>query len=437
MKKCVGVLMAVLLVSACASYTDGVGLSATDKTSAGEVSSDVAAIVDGNTAFTIDLYKELRAQKEGANLFVSPASISTAFGLAYAGAAGETKDEIARVLHFDRLEAGRFHAAMGEILPGLEVNLSGNEETLARLSINNALWVDKLTVLEEPYKALTAEHYGAADNRVDYRQNPDGARETINRWVEEKTEDRIQNLLAPQHVKDKTRAILVNTIYMNANWSSPFDGAATAEDDFLRPDGSKLKTQIMRRIEYFRHWQNRRLQVVEMPYMGDLSMVVILPKRSKGLPALEDALSKEALNGWLANLAAARPVEVDLKLPKLKLETKYEMIGEDIFPNMGMITALSDAADFSAAVRAERQPDGYPLKIGEVVHQTFLEVDEKGTEAAAATAITAVVITSGTRGPPPPPPIPFYADHPFLFLIKDNKTGMILFMGRILEPEYE
>ncbi len=443
MKKRSGIILAALLASACANQTDGAVQRVNPQAAAGEIpagvsqiSPETATLVDGNTAFAVDLYKELNSKQDG-NIFVSPASISTAFGLAYAGAVGETQEEIARVLHFDALAPDVFHPAMGALMSGLEINIGDedNEEVPgARLSINNALWVDKLTVLEEPYAAQMAEHYGAGDYRVDYRRNPDGARKTINRWVEEKTEDRIKNLLAKPNVTDETRSILINTIYMNADWRVPFTMAATTDEDFRRLDGRKIETSMMRNVGHYRHWQDRKLQILEMPYHGDLSMVVLLPKKKDGLPALEKSLSAQSVNKSLSNLEQAKQVEVDLKFPKLKLRTRYPMVSEKILPNLGMTRALSNAADFSAAVRAERQPDGYPLKIGEVVHQTFLEVDEKGTEAAAATAIASVAITSARVGPPPPPPIPFFADHPFLFLIKDNKTGMILFMGRIMEP---
>lgn len=394
------------------------------------ISKDQKAVVSANTSFTIDVYQTLRNLHKDENIFLSPASLSTAFGLVYAGARGETAQEIADIMHFNRVPIEAFHSAMGGLLSGLAV------EAGARLSMNNALWVDKLTVLEEAYTSLIAEHYDAGEFRVDYRSVPDAARKQINSWVEAKTEDRIKDLLPAGTIDEDTRSILVNTIYLKADWKNRFDEWKTESLPFHRLDGNEIEVPLMQMEKHFKHWQNNQLQLLEMPYRGEMSMVVLLPKSKTGLPALENELSGNVLQGWLDHLETSRWVEIDLKFPKLKLETKYHMVGEGVLPEMGMRNVFSEAADFSGAVRAERQPDQEPLAIGEVIHQTFLEIDENGTEAAAATAIKHFrAMASAQLGPPPPPPIPFYADHPFLFLIKDEKTGMVLFMGRILEPE--
>ena len=386
------------------------------------------------TAFGLDLYHGILAddtipEDAKQNLFISPASLSTAFGLLYPGARGDTAAELKQVLHIER-PVDKYTAAMGQLVQSLEID-QPNE----RVSINNSLWTDKLTVLEQPYLDLMESAYKAEDNRVDYRNDPDGARATINDWVENKTEGLIKGLLTKPNVSVGTRTILVNTIYLKADWAKQFTKEATRDDDFTLTTGEKIQTKMMRQVENFRHMTSKDFAAVELPYVrGNMSMVLLRPNSRSGLPALEERLLSDpsALESTLAELSESEVQKVDLKVPKLKVEQRYEL--KKPLNALGMQLSFSNNASFEGIADPKKQPDASGIKVSDVIHQTFLEVDEKGTEAAAATAIAVTVITSVRQGPPPPPPIPFFADHPFLLVLKDNRTGTILFLGRITDP---
>jgi serpin B len=389
----------------------------------------------GSNAVGVELYLDiLRKQREAGrseNLFISPASISTAFGLLYAGADGSTAEEISRVLHFSSPDTG-FHEAMGAFAQRLQ-----RSEEDAVLTISNAVWLDRGAVVEEPYFPRVAP-YGAGEHRVDFRTDHDGARKTINTWVEERTRGRIKNLLAPPHVPESTRSVLVNTIYMKMAWAEQFDDSQTTDETFHLGDGTSAPTPTMHTIDYFSYFDGLGFRIAALPYQYsetgavNLSMVILLPDDRQGLARLESRLTPAALESWLGQLPSAASARLDLKLPRLKLEDKYEL--KKALERLGMTETFTDASNLRRLAKGERQPDGFDLKVGEVIHQTFIEVDEKGTEAAAATAIVQVVVVGSRVGPPPPPPIPFVVDHPFLFLIRDNESGAILFMGRVVDP---
>ena len=386
--------------------------------------SEAESIVAGNTAFSVDLYKQL--QETDGNIFISPASITTAFGLVYPGARNETAAEIARVMHFN-LSPKEFPLIMEGLLADLQIDDEGRV-----LAINNSVWFDQTRVVDEEYLALTAKYYKAKENKVDFKSSPDLARESINGWVEERTNDRIQKLLSPSNITKETRFVLVNTIYLDADWQSSFKASSTKNEPFELIGRDETVVPMMSQTKHFRHWQNKKLQMVELPYRGgEISMVVLLPKRSQGIESVEDILAAQLLEGWLAALSASAPVEVDLKLPKLKVEKRYEL-KEALTLGLGMGLSFSNNADFTGMIDPGRQPDGRGVKIGDVVHQTFLKVDEAGTEAVAATAIDGIQVTSAPSDPTPP--VLFHADHPFLFLLKNNKTGAILFLGRMVDP---
>lgn len=383
----------------------------------------VLSVANGNTAFGADLYSELRMERDG-NIFISPASISTAFGLAYAGARGEAAAEISEVLYFDpRQEA--FHPAMGSLAQDLQVYDEGQT-----LRINNAVWLDTSLIVEADWLALTRDQYGAEETRTDFSSAPEAARNQINRWVEDKTEDRIKDLLAPSHVDETTRAVLVNTIYMKADWASPFAAQATQEEPFYLLSGEAPDTTMMHQTGSFQHIEANNFKAVQLPYKGnELSLIILLPDTQKGIADLESRLSADTLNKWMTSLEEAGSVRIDLKLPKLKLKDKYELA--ETLQRLGLIAPFAgDPFHFAGMVDPEKQPGG-GVSIDKVVHQTFLEVDEKGTEAAAATAITMRKTATIT---PTETPIAFHADHPFLLILKHNETGTVLFLGRIADP---
>ena len=377
---------------------------------------DQAETVKGSNAFAIDLYAQLRTQP--GNLFFSPESISTAFAMAYAGARGQTATEIEKVFHFT-LPPERLHPAMGALLAGMNGTHTGYE-----LHVADALWAQQDTNFLPAYLKLVETNYGAGFHPVDFKSAPESVRAAINQWVEKQTNDKIQNLLAPGTVTPLTRLILTNAIYFKGSWIASFDKAQSKDDVFRLSAAQTVKAPLMHRTGSFRYYDGGAFQALELPYSGnELSMVVLLPKEISGLPALEKAFTAAALMEWLEKLEPEDTVV--LTLPRFKMTQQFELSGT--LGKMGMAQAFSNAADFSGM-------DGKPdFAISAAFHKAFIDVNEEGTEAAAATAIV-MRPTAVFRRAPEPPPIVFTADHPFLFLIRDDATGAILFMGRVTDP---
>jgi len=365
--------------------------------------------VQGNTEFALDLYQELRT-REG-NLFFSPYSISTALAMTYAGAQGNTARQMARVLRF-RLEDERLHPVFAMLESHFaEVQKKGQ----VRLSVANSLWPDERFALLKEFLAMTKLHYGVLITGVDYRDT-EAARQRINAWVEEKTEHKIEELIPPAVLNPLTALVLVNAIYFKGDWASQFEEALTEESPFWVTPEEQVLVMMMTQKHEYRYGQDGSLQVLELPYAGeDLSMVVLLPREPGGLGKLETALTAENLDRWTRRLWET---EVEVFLPRFEVTLPFRL--DDTLKSMGMIDAFSAKADFSGMA-------GGPLGIAAVLHKAFVKVDEEGTEAAAATAVVAL------RAAPVPPPA-FRADHPFLFLIRENATGSILFLGRVVNP---
>jgi serpin B len=374
--------------------------------------------VKANTAFALDLYNKLKTA-EG-NLFFSPYSISTALAMTYAGARGNTEREIAEVLHF-ALNQGGPHSSFAKLQGHLnEVRKKGN----IRLNIANALWAQKDYRFLRTFTDLVTKSYEAEAKNVDFREKTENVRKKINAWIEEKTENKIVELLKPGTVSGDTRLILTNAIYFKGNWASQFKKSETTEMPFkLNSAKSVMVPMMQKNKETFKYAENAKLQILELPYKGnELSMVVLLPREVDGIRSLEREFSTETLNMWLNSL---HKQEVEIYLPKFKSE--YEMSLTAHLKDMGMKSAFTpDVADFSGM-------DGTKsLYISDVLHKAFVNVDEEGTEAAAATAVVMYPNAFVERHIPV-----FRADHPFIFLIRDNTTGSILFMGRISNPKAE
>ena len=373
------------------------------------------AVAKGNTAFALDLYRELK--DAGDNLFFSPYSISAALAMTYAGARGNTATQMAEVLHFN-LKQEKLHAAFA----GLDALLNAvQEEGDIQLSTANALWPQKNYPFREEYLAFVKKHYGVTITPLDYQRETEAARITINRWVKKKTKDKIRNLIQPGVLNALTRLVLTNAIYFKGNWASRFDKKQTKEDTFFLLSGKTVRVPLMTQKNKFAYAENRSLQVLELPYIGDnLSMIVLLPRKTDGLPEIESQLSIESLERWTAVL---KKQKVEVFFPRFKMTSQFRM--DKTLVSMGMSDAFSaSTADFSGM-------DGHPhwLFIGAVIHKAFVDVNEEGTEAAAATA---VVMRIKMAAPTPAPT--FRADHPFIFLIRENDTGSILFIGRVLDP---
>ncbi len=283
------------------------------------------------------------------------------------------------------------------------------------LFIANAIWAQTGKHILADFKKSIETNYQGGLYSVDFRTAPEEARQTINSWVEEQTKNKIKDLLKSSHIDSKSVAILTNAIYFKASWAKPFSSSATSLADFHASPGAKIKVDLMKQTERFRYCEDGAFQALELPYKGDsLAMMIILPRSIDGLPDLEKALSASKLNEVVGKLA---PVRVQVGLPKFKMTESTEL--KTPLAELGMPLAFKlGSADFSG-ITGTRE-----LAISDVVHQAFVEVDERGTEAAAATATVfaraAMVVA---------PPVVFRADHPFLFLIRDTRSGSILFLG--------
>jgi len=376
---------------------------------------DQAEAVKGSNAFAVDLYAQLRTQP--GNLFFSPESISTAFGMAYAGARGPTATEMQHVFHFT-LPPDRLHPAMGALLTEMNAQHNGYE-----LRVADALWAQQDASFLPDYLKLVQADYGAGFRPVDFKTSPEAVRTTINHWIADPTNDKIQNLLAPGSVTSATRLVLTNAIYFKGTWQDQFNPTYTEDEDFHLTAKQSIKTQMMNRNGGYSYYDGGSFQELELPYRGELSMVVLLPKEMGGLPALEKSFTAENATKWIKKLA---PVEkVILSLPRFTMTQQFELNGT--LEKMGMPQAFSSTADFSGMTG---KPD---FAISAAIHKAYIDVDEQGTEAAAATAIV-MRSTAMQRREPEPPPIVFDADHPFLFLIRDTDSGAILFLVRVTDP---
>ena len=375
---------------------------------------DMSRLAEGNNAFALDLYERL-SPKEG-NLFFSPYSISTALAMTYAGAREETAEQMADVLHFD-LEYETLHPAFADLSEHFQsIQQAGN----VALNIANALWIQQDFELLEQFLDTVKEHYDAGLFQVNFAGATEEARVQINNWVEEYTNGKIKNLLAPGVLTALTRLVLTNAIYFKGDWAIQFEEESTKEEPFCVTPEHEVPVLMMTQTNTFKYGEDDLIQILQMPYKGEeLSMTILLPKEKDGLAKLEKELHTEQLTNWLSQLFSR---DVEVFLPKFKLTSQFSLAGT--LKDMGMTDAFSDSADFSGI-----EP-GRQLNISEVIHKAFVEVNEEGTEAAASTA----VVFELTSVAEPHPILVFKADHPFIFLIQDNQTGSILFMGRIMNP---
>ncbi len=381
-------------------------------------STEEAALVNGNTAFAFDLYRQL-AGEEG-SLFFSPYSISQALAMTYAGARGETARQMAAVLHFD-LEPAALHPSFGALAQSLtdRPSAAGSGDQPFRLNIANSLWGDQQTIFLPEFLALLQSDYGAGLQAVDFRGQPEAARQQINDWIAEQTEDKIRDLVPEGAINPLTRLVLANAIYFNANWLRPFYEGATSDAPFTLLDGTVVNVPMMNQQERFLYGRGENYQAITLPYVGQgIEMVLILPDEGM-FEAVEQGLTPEWFNGVLAGLKSQ---EVLLAMPKFSFEYTLEL--SEALMALGMPDAFSDLADFSGMTAEEA------LYISKVLHKAFIELDEAGTEAAAAT----VVIMEAMMAPMPQEPVELRLDRPFLFAIRDSVTGSLLFLGRVLDP---
>ncbi len=375
----------------------------------------VADLVGGNNDFAFEMYHE---QAGTGNLIFSPYSISLAFSLAYAGARGETEAQMAETLKF--LPQETQHPAFNAIesrMSGLGEKGGGGPSPPFRLNVANSAWGQEGFRFEQEYLETLAEHYGAGLNSVDFGQ-PDAASEEINTWIEDETEDRIKDLIPPNVISPSTRLVLANAVYFKASWQSSFVESRTKDGPFTLLDGSEVAAPLMRQSSYLPYSEGDGYQAVRLPYKGDAAdMLVILPEEGR-FEEIEDRLDASLLDEVDANM---RPDEfVKLTMPRFDFETDLDLPGS--FDSMGMTAPFSGAADFGGITKEAG------LFIGDALHRANITVDEKGTEAAAATMLDFPVSE-------PPPPVEMTLNRPFLFVIEERETGSLLFMGRVTDPE--
>lgn len=372
---------------------------------------DMSAVVAGNNAFALDLYGAAAAGD--GNLFLSPFSVSAALAMTYAGAAGVTADEMADVLDV-RLDPAAFHEDFGTLMRDLGGDHEGRGYTL---SVANRIWGQEGYGWAEDFVAVNADDYGAPLEGADFTADPDAVREEINAWVAEQTREKIPELLQPGDVTVDTRMVLANAIYFKATWITQFDPADTRDRPFHLAGGGSVDVPTMSVEGEFEVAFLDGLSVLRLPYTDDeVSMLVLLPDDVDGLADLEAALSPEAIEGWVAALDTS---ELPVTLPRWELRYRADLAS--LLADLGMVAAFDPiAADFSGMTGGDND-----LYIGRVIHEAYVKVDEEGTEAAAATA---VAMEAGSAG------VSFDADHPFVFVIRDDLTGAILFMGRVADP---
>ncbi len=385
----------------------------------------MAAVAKGNETFAFALYAKVGGA--GGNLFFSPFSVSAALAMTMAGARGNTRVEMAALLGLPDPDE-KLHPAFGKLIEDLNSRkYKGRWEDDPdagrkpfELVIAGSLWGRRGYPFEEGFRKLAAASYGAGLVETDFGADPEKARIEINAWVENKTADRIKDLLSKGSVTELTRLVLVNAVYFKAAWEEPFEKSATAEGPFHVSESATVAARFMRLTKTFRYAKTRGVEILAMPYIGrELNMLVLLPEPSSGIAGLEKDLKPEKL---AALLRALKWEDVEVSLPKFRIESALNL--KETLESMGMKDAFNPAAaDFSGMAGTGE------ISIGIVVHKAFVEVNEEGTEAAAATAVSMEGESADEVKP-----VVFKADRPFMFLLRDEKTSSILFIGRVADP---
>ncbi len=378
----------------------------------------VTTLVNGNNGFAFDLYREVTGEDREGNVFFSPYSISTALGMTYCGAEGETASEMAEVLHFtmpsDAINRA-FSAVTEKLNSGsLHEDQSGDPFTLV---VSNGLWVQSGFNLLDSFVSSVREAYSASVENVDFANDTEGSRETINSWVAENTRNRILNLIPQGVIAADTKLVLTNAVYFKASWEHPFSEYTTSRGEFNLIDGSSVEIPMMTQTERFNYSSTDEYNAVELGYAGgSTSMLIVVP--CGDFYELEQKLNAEYLKEITDGLSYEN---TKLSMPLFEF-TQSMQLG-DILKLMGMESAFDDRADFSGITGSR------DLYISDVVHKAFVKVDEAGTEAAAATAVVMSLRAM------PEPTVKMNIDKPFVFFILDNETGSIVFMGRVMNLE--
>jgi serpin B len=370
------------------------------------------SVVDANNQFAFDLYSSIRNEASG-NIFFSPYSIFVACAMAYEGARGQTAAEMQSVFHFPD-----DNATLRSSIAAIDNELNENDAN-SILRVANALWVQKDYPLLDEYLAVIENYYAGNATNVDFRGANEQTRQTINAWVENKTENMINDLIPQGELDPSTVLLLTNAIYFNGTWVQPFNADETRNETFTVSENQTVEVPMMSSSDgsAFNYAEEPNLQILEMPYQGgNLSMLVLLPKDGN-LASLEDSLTLEKLDQWRRELG---PRPVDVYFPRFNLTAASDL--SENLKAMGMPSAFFPGTANFSGMDGTRN-----LYIGSVIHKAYINVNEKGTEAAAATAVC-VLCCCVTQTPV------FLADHPFMFMILDRTTGTILFMGSVVNP---
>ena len=379
---------------------------------------DVHELAHGNTAFAVDLYHALLRDNQG-NLIFSPYSISLALAMTYAGARGQTEQQMAQTLHFT-LSQARLHPAFNALDLGLSQPGTGAPADQFQLNVANSLWGQKGFAFEPAFLDQLGENYGAGLRLADFAQAPEPARKSINDWVSQQTKDKINDLIPAGAITPLTRLVLANAIYFKAKWLSPFDANRTHPGDFNLPDGTKASVSMMSSGEpgSLRYAKADGYQAVELPYQGGQAAMLLIVPDLGHFSDVQQALTADALD----NIESAlQPKQVQLTLPKFKYESSLGLA--DTLGQMGMPDAVNpDKADFSGMDGA------HDLYVSAILHKAYVSVDEAGTEAAAATAVVVGVMAM------PVQEVQLTVDRPFIYVIRDTQTGSLLFMGQVTHP---
>jgi serpin B len=377
---------------------------------------DRSAVVQGNSQFAFDLYA--RARAGDGNVCFSPYSVSNALAMTFAGARGETAAQMSRVLHLP-FGGERLHSAFATVISDLNGPRSARK---AELAVANALWPQTGFPIDPTFRSIVQKQYGAGLQPLDFATRPEKARIAINGWVEQQTRDRIKDLIPEGVIGSRTRLVLTNAIYFKGDWMHAFREADTRKETFKLSGGRDIgNVPLMHQQRLLRFLDGGDFRALELPYRdNELSMIVLLPNAVDGLRALEQTLTPETVANWLDRMT---DYDVDVTLPRFKVTAQFQLA--EALAHLGMPLAFSSEANFTGIAPAP------PLQLSAVIHKAFVEVNEKGTEAAAATAAT-MQLTS--LQPPRQPRAVFRADHPFVFVIRDNATGSLLFVGRVVNP---
>lgn len=375
----------------------------------------ITEVITANNQFAIDMYQQINGQAEQAhdNVFFSPYSLFTAMAMLYAAAEGDTKAQIQKTFHYP------VPAILNPNSAAL-YNQFNKPNPDYKLTTVNDLWMQQRLTPTKSYIDTVQRYYSGQVSALDFEGSPDPARQTINKIIAERTKQLIPELLPKGSIKSDTAVVLTNAIYFKGDWTMPFIAESTCAQPFYNAIGRVSTVQMMRQQSYFDYYEDKHIQVLQLPYKDDdLSMLIVLPKfnHKLAMQQLAKSLSAAKIKHWSTVLVRQ---DVNVHLPKFKLDARYQM--KTLLADMGMPKAFNNGAEFNLYA------DGPPIKLDEVYHQAVVTVDEKGTEAAAAAGAVGMYVGMSY-------PAEFKADHPFMFMIKDNKTDAILFLGQVTKPQ--